>query len=88
MYYRQKITEKCHRTSSRQPLFFINNIYYNICSKSLKGSSRELTLFALKNKNKYKNTQQLTERFDSENKRLDKLKQPNVNLKISSRNAI
>ena len=39
VYYRQKITEKCHRTSSRQPPFFINNIYYNICSKSLKVSS-------------------------------------------------
>ena len=47
MYYRQKITEKCHRTSSRQPPFFINNIYYNICSKSLKVSSRDLTLFTL-----------------------------------------
>ena len=47
VYYRQKITEKCHRTSSCQPPFFINNIYYNICSKSLKGSSRELTLFTL-----------------------------------------
>ena len=47
VYYRQKITEKCHRTSSRQPPFFINNIYYNICSKSLKVSSRDLTLFTL-----------------------------------------
>ena len=24
---------------------FLNNIYYNICSESLKGSSKELTLF-------------------------------------------
>ena len=47
VYYRQKITQKCHRTSSRQPPFFINNIYYNICSKSLKVSSRDLTLFTL-----------------------------------------
>ena len=27
--------------------FFINNIYCNICSKSLKGSSRELTLLTV-----------------------------------------
>ena len=31
--------------------YFINNIYYNICSKSLKGSSRELTLFTFENTN-------------------------------------
>ena len=29
--------------------FFINNIFYNISSKSLRGSSRELTLFTLPN---------------------------------------
>ena len=42
-----------HRTTSRKScliftvkltFFFINNIYCNICSKSLEGSSRELTL--------------------------------------------
>ena len=37
---------------------------------------------------KRKNNKQLTEVIWQRNKRLDKLKQPNVNLKISSRNTI
>ena len=32
---------------NRTKVEFINNIYCNICSKSLKGSSREYTLFTL-----------------------------------------
>ena len=36
------ITSVCRRLFKLFFNFFINNIYYNICSKSLKGSSREL----------------------------------------------
>ena len=57
--------------------FFINNIFYNISSKSLRGSSRELTLFTLpntrldrthkKSEKKHKRTHSNKEkRFDSE----------------------
>ena len=44
------IPKWCERSSeliNRSEFFFINNIYYNISSKSLKASSRELTLFTL-----------------------------------------
>ena len=31
-------------------VFYVNNIYYNICSKSKKSSSRELMLFTMHNR--------------------------------------
>ena len=82
--------------------FFINNIYFNICSKSTKGSSRELMLFTMYIKKRIrlhvtikqdkKKTHakywKLAETVGQRNKRLDILKQPNVSLKISIRNTI
>ena len=44
---------------------FTNNIYYNICSKSLKGSSRELTLFTFEY---FKNTNGLHDRTHTQEK--------------------
>ena len=67
----------------------MNTIYYNICSKSLKGSSRELALFTLNiSKTQVHVTIEHLQKSERKNKRLDKLKQPNDNLKISSRSTI
>ena len=49
----------------KQRFFFMNNIYYNICSKSPKGSSRELTLFTFEY---FKNTNALHDRTHTQEK--------------------
>ena len=45
----QKWCERSSELINPSEFFFINNIFYNISSKSLRGSSRELTLFTLPN---------------------------------------
>ena len=73
----QKWCERSSELINPSEFFFINNIFYNISSKSLRGSSRELTLFTLpntrldrthkKSEKKHKHTHSNKEkRFDSE----------------------
>ena len=74
----QKWCERSSELINPSQFFFINNIFYNISSKILRGSSRELTLFTLPNtrldrthkkseKKKHKHTHSNKEkRFDSE----------------------
>ena len=75
--------------------FYVQNIYYNICSKSKKSSSRELMLFTIHNRQRgdgtkktYTHKKEINRNGWTRKQMINILKKHNISVKIIVRNSI